>query len=53
MTPEEVLIEAIAAASLHGDTPDLRRLMCRKLDLSMRPFVVASNGDGNDPRKAA
>ena len=31
MTPEDVLIEAIAAASLHGDTPELRVIMCSKL----------------------
>jgi hypothetical protein len=53
MTPEEVLLEAIAAASLHGDTPDLRRMMCRKLNFALQPFVIATNGDGNDQRKNA
>jgi hypothetical protein len=36
MTPEDVLIEAIAAASLHGDSDALRRLMCAKLADSIR-----------------
>ena len=31
MTPEDVLIEAIQAASLHGDSPNLRELQCEKL----------------------
>jgi hypothetical protein len=31
MTPEDVLLEAIAAASLNGDRPELRRKCCRKL----------------------
>ena len=31
MDPEDVLIEAIAAASLYGDSPALRELQCRKL----------------------
>ena len=31
MTPDDVLIEAISAASLHGDSPYLRELMCQKL----------------------
>ena len=31
MTPDDVLIEAISAALLHGDSPYLRELMCLKL----------------------
>lgn len=31
MTPEDVLLEAIAAASLHGDSAELRAKMCSKL----------------------
>ena len=34
MTPEEVLLEAIAAASLYGDSLELRREMCNKLRVS-------------------
>ena len=34
LTPEEVLLEAIAAASLYGDSADLRREMCSKLRAS-------------------
>ena len=30
-TPDDVLIEAIAAASLRGDSPELRIIMCLKL----------------------
>lgn len=31
MEPDDVIIEAIAAASLNGDSPELRVLMCTKL----------------------
>jgi len=31
MTPEDVLIEAIATASLQGDSSILRQQMCQKL----------------------
>jgi len=36
MTPEDVLIEAISAAALHGDTVPLRELACWKLAESMK-----------------
>ena len=32
MTPEEVLLESIQAASLLGDTPELRQAQCSKLE---------------------
>lgn len=35
MTPEEVLLEAIAAASLYGDTPELRRKQVAKLSAAI------------------
>lgn len=40
MTPDDVLIEAIAAASLHGDSPYLRETMCRKLEEAVRKLVA-------------
>jgi spore coat protein CotF len=36
MTPDDVIIEAIAAASLHGDSPYLREVMCNKLNEVIR-----------------
>ena len=57
MTPEEVLLEAIAAASLYGDSPDLRREMCRKLQASEHAVkmhearwgaMVEARDDGQD-----
>jgi len=41
MTPEEVLLEAIAAASVRGDSPSLRQLMCSKLAASIAKQQVA------------
>lgn len=46
MTPEDVLIEAIAAASRYGDTPALRDLECRKLNAAISYLGVASVTDG-------
>lgn len=36
VTPEDVLIESIAAASIHGDSPALRQKQCAKLIESIR-----------------
>lgn len=36
MTPEDVLLEAMAAADRCGDTPSLRREFCAKLADSLR-----------------
>lgn len=36
MEPEDVLLEAISAASLHGDSAELRSLMCKKLKMAMQ-----------------
>ena len=41
MTPEDVLIEAIAAASRFGDSPALRELECRKLRASLSSCAAA------------
>lgn len=41
MTPEDVLLEAIAAASLYRDSPELRREMCAKLRKAMRAYYIA------------
>lgn len=40
MSPQDVLIEAIAAASLHGDTPELRQRMSGKLDESLKTEIL-------------
>ena len=42
MTPEDVLIEAIAATSRHGDSIDLREVMCERLRDTMRSYYKAS-----------
>ena len=42
MTPDDVLIEAIAAASLHGDSAELRILMCRKLKEAVDKIAAAN-----------
>ena len=48
MTPEDVLLEAIAAASLHGDSPWLRRQEIAKLRDSLKRcppgWYVAQDG---------
>lgn len=36
MTPEDVLLESIAAASIYGDSASLRAEQCRKLKVAMR-----------------
>lgn len=41
MTPEDVLIEAIAAASQYGDSVYLRELECLKLRASIRRHGLA------------
>lgn len=45
MTPEDVLIEAISAASRFGDSPGLRQLECRKLKASLEVYGVAYAAD--------
>jgi hypothetical protein len=45
MTPEDVLIEAISAASRFGDSPALRQLECRKLRDSLKQYGVAYAAD--------
>jgi hypothetical protein len=39
MSPEDVLLEAITAASQYGDSDDLRRKECEKLSKSIRRWV--------------
>lgn len=46
MTPEDVLLEAIAAASLHGDSPSLRRQACAKLNQAIN---MTPRDDGREP----
>ena len=41
MTPDDVLCEAIAAASLHGDSAELRQEMCAKLKEAVRKVAAA------------
>lgn len=45
MTPEDVLIEAIQAASLHGDSHNLIELQCEKL----RESIEYEKDDHQDP----
>ncbi len=40
MDPEDVLIEAIAAASFYGDSPGLRESQCHKLRESIEAFLA-------------
>ena len=63
MTPEDILLESIAAASLHGDSPALRRLQCAKLNAAILksgfyhavPFEsdYITNGSADNPPKDA
>lgn len=51
MTPEDVLLEAIAAASLFGDSSSLREMECRKLRESIKRYagiVLMSDGVEDD-----
>lgn len=41
MTPEDVLIEAVIAASRRGDSPELRELACRKLKASIEQYCFS------------
>ncbi len=60
MTPEDVLIEAIAAASFYGDSPGLRVSQCEKLRESIKqcslpidpnqPPQMGSDADLNNRR---
>ena len=47
MEPHDVLLEAMAAASLKGDSALLRLQMCKKLDDAIRSLVVQEPQGGN------
>jgi hypothetical protein len=60
LTPEDVLLESISAASIYGDSPEFRRKMCERLRQCIEqekpdPAVVikevvlgrTGNGDGH------
>lgn len=40
MTPEDVLLESIAAASLYGDTANLRRKQAAKLSAAVEAAIA-------------
>ena len=42
MSPEDVLVEAIAAASLHGDSPHLRKQFCTLLQRAIEVLNKAA-----------
>lgn len=50
MAPEDVLLEAIAAAGVYGDSSELRNSACRKLEVSLKAASIPSITDA--PRHA-
>jgi len=45
MTPADVLLEAMTAATIRGNSDSIRREMCLKLDASMRTSLRVEDAE--------